>query len=256
MWLLEQANAALTRRVRFRTARAELARPIASFSFDDFPHSAWTVGGPILARYGAPATYYASGRFCGAHEDGLEYYRAEDLRAVAAAGHEIGCHSFSHRCAPAIGPRAFAEDLDRNHAFLTSVLGDYAPETFAYPEGEACPRTKALASRRFPVNRGVHAGVNGPLVDMGQLLAVPLESRNWTADMVERHVETARRTRGWIIFFSHDVSDAPSSYGATPAMLEHALATVRAAGIDMLTVRDAMRVVCGDTPAYQPSRAA
>ncbi len=47
---------------------------IASLSFDDFPRSAWTVGGPILARHGVRATYYVAGRFCGGQEDGLDYY--------------------------------------------------------------------------------------------------------------------------------------------------------------------------------------
>ena len=241
MRLLERANAALTRRVRFRTARSPLASPVASFSFDDFPRSAWTVGGPLLARYGAPATYYAAGRFCGAREDGLDYYDADDLRAVVAAGHEIGCHTFSHRSSPEIGPYALAQDLDRNRAFLEGVLGASFVETFAYPYGDASPRTKALASRRFHASRGIRAGVNGRVVDMGQLRAVPLEIRNWTAERVERQVEAARRTNGWVVFFSHDVSETPSPYGATPAMLEHALEAVRAAGIDILTVRDACR---------------
>lgn len=239
MSLVQRAAAAATQRVRFRTARSRRTAPTASFTFDDFPRSAWTTGGPILARYEALATYFTAGRYCDSHENGLEYYSPDDLRAVAAAGHEIGCHTFSHQSSPAVGSRELMADMDRNQAFVGSVLGPYPLETFAYPYGDASPRTKALVSRRYAVGRGIRPGVNGRTVDMGQLRAVPLEIRNWTAELVERNVEAARGTNGWVVFFSHDVSEAPSPYGATPAMLEHALATVRNAGLDILTVRDA-----------------
>ena len=79
-----------------RPARLVFERPTASFSFDDFPRSAFEAGAPILERYGAKATYYAAGTFCGGRADGLDYYDEAMLRAVAAAGHEVGCHSFSH----------------------------------------------------------------------------------------------------------------------------------------------------------------
>jgi peptidoglycan/xylan/chitin deacetylase (PgdA/CDA1 family) len=240
--LLEKANNALTRRVRLKTARSQLSTPLASFSFDDFPRSAWTIGGPILARHDARATYYVAGRFCDAHEDGLEYYGPEDLRALHAAGHEVGCHTFSHRHSPKVPSRELGADLDRNAAFVRDTLGaDISIDSFAYPYGDASPRTKALAGRRFPVSRGIRSGVNGPVLDLGQLKAVPLEIRSWTAEAVEHEVELARQTNGWIVFFSHDVSEDPSPYGATPAMLEHALGEVRAAGIEILPVRDAYR---------------
>jgi peptidoglycan/xylan/chitin deacetylase (PgdA/CDA1 family) len=232
--------------VTFKRARSTLSAPLASFSFDDFPRSAWTTGGPILDRYDAKATYYVAGRFCGVHEDGLEYYGAEDLRAVHAAGHELGCHTFSHRHSPQVSSRALGADLDRNRAFVAEAVGQAEFASFAYPYGDASPRTKLLAGRRFSLSRGIRAGVNGPRLDLGQLKAVPLEVRSWTAEAVERHVETARQTNGWIVFFSHDVSEAPSPYGATPAMLEHALSQVRAAGIEVLTVKDALaRAVAG-----------
>ena len=239
MKLLRKANNALTRQVRLKTARSRLSAPVASFTFDDFPRSAWTVGGPILARHAAKATYYVAGRFCDRHEDGLDYYGREDLRALYAAGHEVGCHTFSHRHCPDTPSRELDADWDRNGVFVREVLGDVRMTSFAYPYGNASPRTKALAGRRFAVSRGIRSGVNGRTLDLGQLKAVPLEIRSWTAGAVEREVELARRTGGWIVFFSHDVSDAPSPYGATPAMLEHALDQVKTAGIEILPVKHA-----------------
>jgi hypothetical protein len=59
-------------------------------------------------------------------------------------------------------------------------------------------------------------------------------------------VETAQRSNAWLILFSHDVSDAPSPYGATPEMLVHTLSTLAAAGIEVLPVKHALaRVTFG-----------
>ena len=44
------------------------AQPLISFTFDDFPRSALTVGGEILERHGARGTYYASLGVMGKYE--------------------------------------------------------------------------------------------------------------------------------------------------------------------------------------------
>lgn len=233
-------NAFAARQMTIRPARLTPPRPVASFSFDDFPLSAWKVGGPILARYAARATYYAAGRYCGVVEDGVRYYDEETLREVRAAGHEVGCHSFSHDHGPRVGSTMLADDLDRNAIFLREVLGDVQPLNFAYPYGEVSPRTKRLAGDRFASSRGIHPGVNGPLTDLSQLRAIPLERRSWRAAEVERWIQAAQAATGWLVFFSHDVSDDPTPYGCTPDMLEHALACARDAGFDLKSVNQAV----------------
>jgi hypothetical protein len=131
-------------------------------------------------------------------------------------------------------------EADRNEAFLREHLGDMPPASFAYPFGEVTPRTKRLFARRFPVSRGIYPGVNAGVIDLAQLKAVPLEKRSWRAADVERYVAEAAARKGWIVFFSHDVADDPSAYGATPEMLEHALETVTRAGIEILPVKHAL----------------
>ena len=243
MNLLLKASNVITRKIPVKCIRSKLDAPVASFTFDDFPRSAWTVGGPILARYGARATYYPAGVFCGAVEDGLDYFDRDDLIACAAAGHEIGCHTFSHIHGAATASKAIAADVARNADFLHDVLGDMPPSTFAYPYGEVTPRTKLLMSGMFPVSRGIRPGVNAGVIDLAQLKAYPLEHRSWKAAEVERLVAQAVETNGWLVFFSHDVSDDPSPYGATPEMLEHALAAVKAAGVEAIPVKHALAKV-------------
>jgi peptidoglycan/xylan/chitin deacetylase (PgdA/CDA1 family) len=239
--LRTRARSVITRHTPVKRVRSRLQRPTASFTFDDFPRSALHTAAPMMARHGGRATYYAAGRYCGAHEDGIEYYTADDLRAAHADGHEIACHSFGHVYGSGVTDADLSQDFERNAAFLRSTLGRDLPLTnYAFPYGDVSPRTKRLAGGRFASSRGIYPGVNAGMLELAQLKAVPLESRSWTPDVVERLVEQARESRGWIIFFSHDVEEQPSPFGATPDMLAHALDAVRAAGLDILTVKDAL----------------
>ncbi len=120
-------------------------------------------------------------------------------------------------------------------------MGDDAgPFSFAYPYGEVCSRTKRLLADLYPSSRGIHPGVNGVASDLAQLKAIALERRSWRPARVERWIETAKAQNGWLVFFSHDVSDDPSPYGCTPAMLEHALGAARSAGFDVAPVKEAL----------------
>jgi peptidoglycan/xylan/chitin deacetylase (PgdA/CDA1 family) len=238
--LLHRINNLATRNLPVKLIRSRLDRPVASITFDDFPRSAWREGGPILERHHATATYYVAGRFCGLTEEGIEYYTSGDLTDVRDAGHEIGCHSFSHLYGTGVSSDALRQDAIRNQAFVGALLGDYPLTSFAYPYGDVSPRTKLLFSSRFPTCRGIRRGFNAGLIDLAQLKAVALEHQAWNPAAIERAVAQAVRRNGWIIFFTHDVSEHPSPFGATPAMLDHALGAVRTAGVDILPVKHAL----------------
>jgi peptidoglycan/xylan/chitin deacetylase (PgdA/CDA1 family) len=240
MNLLSRINNVATRQLPVKLIRSRLDRPVASITFDDFPKSAWTAGGPILESHRAKATYYVTGRLCGRFEEGQAYYSAEDLTAIRDDGHEIGCHTYSHDYGSGVASPALYADVARNQAFVREILGDYPLSSFAYPYGDVSPRTKILFSQRFPTSRGIRRGVNAGLIDLAQLKAVGLENQAWSPAVIERAVEAAVRRKGWIIFFTHDVSDRPSRFGATPEMLDHALTCVRAAGIDILPIKHAL----------------
>ena len=230
----------LIQRVTVKPMRARLQAPLASITFDDFPASAWTVGGEILARRNLKGTYYVSGSYSGRTLDGLTYFDARQLVDLAAAGHEVGCHSFSHIRGARLGDYELLSDVDRNASFVQDHLGDYRLSSFAYPFGDASLRTKSLFGRRFSCSRGISKGVNHGLVDLSQLKAIGLESAWWTPEYVEKAVRRVKRDNGWLIFFTHDVSEDPSPYGATPGMLNHALDLLQAAHIEVLPVKHAL----------------
>lgn len=241
--LFTRLNNGLAWRLHLRRVTLGLERPLASFTFDDFPKSAWTIGGSILRQYDAAATYYVAGRFCGIIEDGVRYYDAEDLRELHAAGNEIGCHTYMHRQLPQLTPRQLLAEWDRNQAFVRGLVDGVELSSFAYPFGAVSVVSKVMASYRFQCSRGIRSGVNSGSIDLDQLSVVRLESQNWTARSVEEQVAAAKETNGWIVFMSHDLSEDPTPFGIRPSGLDHALATVRSAEIEILPVGQALNRV-------------
>lgn len=233
------------RSLKVRPQRLAGQRPVASIGFDDFPKSAWTVGGPVLAKHGMRGTYYTAGGFCGRTVDGTVFYDETDLKELAAAGHEIACHGFGHQPTPTLTTEALAKDAERNREFLKPFLGGEAAASYAFPYGRVSPRTKRFMAPRFTNVRGVHPGVNVGTIDLAQLNAVSLEKRCWDQDAIEAAIRRVLDEKGWLVLYTHDVSDDPSPYGSTPAMLDWALSRVSASFIEVLPMREAVNVALG-----------
>jgi peptidoglycan/xylan/chitin deacetylase (PgdA/CDA1 family) len=244
--LARRLSGLVARTVPVKSVTLRGRRAVASLTFDDFPQSAWTNGGPLLARHGARATYYVSGSFCGQTIDGTRFYDGADLHALRGAGHEIACHGFSHRATTALDHGALAADIARNQDFLAPYLEGEAPVSYAFPFGAVSLRTKRFFAGRYSNARGVHPGVNAGTADLADLRAISIERRSWDDARIFGAIAAAKTNRGWLVLFTHDVGDRPSEYGTTPAMLENVLSALAAAGIEVLPMREALRVATGD----------
>ena len=242
MGLINRFNRMTAHLAKTRTLAGVSGGPILSICFDDFPKSAWTRGGSLLERYGAKATYYAAGRFCGRTIGGTVYFDRSDLAQVALTGHEIGCHSYSHERGTRVPSPELADDYARNREFLGERLPRVEFSSFAYPYGDVSARVKALAAEHYATARGIRPGVNINPIDLALLKAMPLESRSWTAPAMEDLAWEAARTNGWLILFTHDVDETPSPYGVTPGMLSHALDIALGHGLLILPVGAAARL--------------
>ena len=212
--------------------------PLVSFTFDDFPKSASTTGARLLRDFDAKGTYFVAGGRAGLHLDGLDQFTEDDLLAVAEGGHEIGCHTFSHLRLPSAASGDIERDLALNSAYVRRLLGEYAITSFAYPYGAASISSKSFMHARFPFCRGIWSGINKGRVDFAQLRAVPLDCRLDHAQLAQI-LDEAERSNGWLIFFTHDVSESPSPYGCKTRDLALVLEAVTKRRIPILPVRDA-----------------
>jgi peptidoglycan/xylan/chitin deacetylase (PgdA/CDA1 family) len=218
--------------------------PIVTFTFDDVPASACVAGARILEQYGARATFFVAARDCGAAQpDGATRATIDELRTVWRNGHEIGCHTYSHPAIRYLSDEQINLELERNQAALREIHPEMELRNFAYPFGDISIRTKRHLEERFDTCRSGHPGINRGTADLGGLDAWPLQDALLDHAQVGELIAETARSRGWLIFYSHDVADEPSQYGVSPDLLEWAVASAKRSGCALASVADSLNLV-------------
>lgn len=193
-------------------------RPIVTFTFDDFPQSAAIEGAAILEDAGARGTFYLAGGTMGRPQD-LEPGSAvepdliatsQQVDQLARAGHEIGCHTFSHVSTQGMPRQQIARQCQENHALQLADGRDRRLTSFAYPFGRVSLRGKREAARHHVSSRGLLTDVNAGHADLAYLRAVSLQNSSMDVAGVDRWLSAATQVGGWLIFCCHDVRPTPS----------------------------------------------
>jgi peptidoglycan/xylan/chitin deacetylase (PgdA/CDA1 family) len=214
--------------------------PLVSFTFDDFPQSAADVGAPLLEKHGAHGTFYIAGGLSGGEEGGVPVVRTQDLLPLTQRGHEIGCHTYSHIKVSQASRRTLEEEVERNAKFALEAMGDIRLASFAYPFGDLSWGAKSVLQRRYASCRTTTSGLNHGVIDAAALRAERLYSRTTSPERVKALIAQAAHQKAWLIFYTHDISAAPSDFGCPPELLALALETCVAAGIEILPVKNAL----------------
>ncbi|MFB9263625.1 polysaccharide deacetylase family protein [Bradyrhizobium erythrophlei] len=231
----------LAMHVQVEYFRLHNATPMVSFTFDDLAKSAATVGADILESYGARGTFYVSGGLVGSDTPNWTTGTADDVVSLHRRGHEVGCHTFSHRRACDLDEASLAAEIARNRAYFNSLNPSMAIETFAYPFGYGSYARKHLLKSEFRTCRSIVPGVNAGEVDPQFLRAMPLIDRQLSHDRIDRAFDEAEAGNGWLIFYGHDVAERPSLYGCTPHLMIYALEAAARRNIPTLTMAEAFQ---------------
>jgi len=237
------ADASWRGKLRRRTVRLATRRPakapagpMISFTFDDVPASAADAGAAILARRGMKGAFFVAAALAGTDAVTGPMATPDDVRRLADAGHEIGCHTYSHLDCGQAAPHDAVEDVARNAETL-AAWGVGRPTSFAYPFGDVAPATKRAIAPRFSLMRALHRGLVTAGSDLNQAPAVGVEGPDGEALAMGWLARAAHR-RAWLILCMHDVADIPSPYGCTPAALERLADAALANGFEPVTVAE------------------
>jgi len=211
---------------------------VISFSFDDAFRTACNLGSRILEAHDCRGTYYVAGGLTGKQKEGMDCHTREDLEALLAKGHQVGCHTFFHTICNRLPAARLAAELDRNAAFLAGL--GLLPDRlhFAFPQGAYGLLVKRQCATRFQSARITGGGIHTGRADLNALKS---ESLYDTTVSPERLHVLARQTaaqRGWLIFYSHDVQANPSPWGCSPKTLEIAVRSALNVGCRVLTVAE------------------
>ena len=215
--------------------------PMVSFTFDDAPKSAATVGAPLLEEYGARGTFYISGGLVDRWSGNWTGVSADDILGLHRRGHELACHTFTHTRAIDLDAEAMMAETDKNRRYLSSLDPTIKIENFAYPYGFGAVSHKRQLGKAFRSARGILPGVNSGAIDLQFLRSTPLIETNIDREGIDRAFDHAVAKDGWLIFYSHDVRAAPSPYGCSPTMLRHALQAASRRKIPIVSVAEALR---------------
>ncbi|MCH8618604.1 polysaccharide deacetylase family protein [Undibacterium sp. TS12] len=238
MSLAQRLSRFAARHIGCRWLPLNKARGVVSFSFDDVPASACHQGAMLLERYQARGTFYV----CGGLTDGIEQnqvcHSAEDLQRLQENGHEVGCHTYSHtNCANASNDMLTA-DWEKNQAFFKQH--NIADCGFAFPFGAYDLGSKLAANKRFSYNRITGGGTQIGRADLSALRAQSLYSGRTNMDALVALIAHTASQGGWLILYSHEVSETPGPWGTTPELLETALQLATQEGCQVLPVHRAI----------------
>ena len=215
--------------------------PMVSFSFDDFPRTAYLVGGSILEQVGARGTFYAAYGLMNTKNELGDQFRADDLDSLLEKGHELASHTYSHVSSRYTRCEAFCKDVEKGRQAIEEVTGADC-SNFAYPFGHVTLRAKRALGMSLTSARSVIPGFNGPEIDLGLLRANSLYGDLDGARRVEELIAENSKRRSWLIFYTHDVRPNPSPFGCTPALLEAAVSCAARSDCQILTVQEALGV--------------
>ena len=215
-------------------------QPVISFTFDDFPRSAATVGSAILRGNNLSGTYYAALGY----DHWPERFTEADLRRLAAEGHELACHTYSHSNAETMTVSAIENDIRQNRSEMRKILPDIELVDFSFPYGCVTDEVRACLSRLFLSCRGIAPGLVEGEFDRSHLPANQLYTCLNNLSAVQDLIERNREIRGWLVFYTHDVDPDPSQWGSTPEYLEEVVNRSIASGASIMTIRQALEE-CG-----------
>ena len=145
--------------------------PIVSFTFDDFPRTAFIVGGAILKNLGVRGTYYSASGLMGTANELGEQFCSEDSHSLPQDGHELASHTFSHISSRTVSCSKYTNDVDLGRKAREEIAGVADCGNFAYPFGHVTLMTKKTLGPRMISSRGTFPGLNGPEVDLNLLQA-------------------------------------------------------------------------------------
>jgi peptidoglycan/xylan/chitin deacetylase (PgdA/CDA1 family) len=164
-----------------------------ALTFDDGPTLLTGQLLDILDRVGVPAVFFNMGVF-------IEQ-RPDDVRAMVAAGHQVGNHTMTHAHLSALSPAEQLAEIRSTSEAHEAVTGD-GLELFRPPYGDTNPAVRAVAADE---------GLTEVLWNA--------DSRDFEATSVEEILEASTSMEDGGILLLHD--GKPLTIAAVPQIVDH-----------------------------------
>ncbi len=218
--------------------------PVISFTFDDFPESAALKGAEVLEKFDVQGTYYISLGMIGRESPVGEICDIDTIKNLIEAKHEIGSHTYDHINAYEYPIDTYEKSILTNEQiYKDSFLASDGFQSFSYPLGYVSTEAKKIAEKYFRCSRTTYHGINIGKVDLNMLKAYPVYSNGNHISLLKAIIDSNIKKNGWLIFYTHDVVENPSSFGCTPEYLEEVVKYSLNSGAKVVTVEQACDII-------------
>jgi peptidoglycan/xylan/chitin deacetylase (PgdA/CDA1 family) len=216
-------------------AAATPATGYASVTLDDGWSSQFDNARPVLNNAGIKATFYIISNTFGWDD----YMTADQVKQLAADGHEIGNHTVSHPHLTQLDQSQVTDEFGNSQATLIDQIG-VTPTTCAYPYGESNETVQAIAAGKFTACRSTDDGQND-LTNLNRYnLAVFNITSSTTADQVRAAAEQAMADHTWVIFVYHGVGTVNDEYDTTAENFAAQIDALTGTGITIQPVNEVL----------------
>lgn len=118
-----------------------------SLTFDDGLQEHYTLVAPHLDRYGLKGTFGINGKYMGDIDDHYAPRMTwDECREMAANGHEICNHSWSHPNLAEVDPATLRMEIEKNDSAILAETGT-RPASFLYPFNAWTPQVRAACEK-------------------------------------------------------------------------------------------------------------
>ncbi len=197
-----------------------LNKAIVSFTFDDTPISSISNGARILEKFNAKGTFYISTSAMNKSYLGEAFASKSDLELLHKNGHDVQCHTKSHKPFNRISANEAVKDCSENRSILTNILNKKINH-FSYPLGQTGFLAKKKMQYAYLTSRSTQAGLNCGVIDQSFLRANAIYSQTFNKQNIDQLIAEAINKKAWLIFYTHDVKKSPTKYGVTVDEFEY-----------------------------------
>jgi len=214
---------------------------MVSLTFDDGWSSIYTNGLPLLQKYGFVSTQYIiSGKLNTAN-----YMTTAMVQAFKNAGSEIGSHTVTHPDLTTLTSANLKTELSSSKTTLQKLFGTDTALDFASPYGRYNSAVITAIKQYYQSHRSTDVGFNSKDTFNPYNILVQNVDADTTPAQVAAWVAKAKADNTWLVLVYHEVTDSTNTdgYSVTPADLDAELANIKASGISVETMSQALATI-------------
>lgn len=219
----------------------DIGKGLVSLAFDDGWESVYNRALPLFEKYNIPTTQFIVSDFSLGKQPLRGYLTVDQIKKIAAAGHEIASHSLAHCNAREMRVEALTASVNTSQQQFADKLGA-APKLYAHPFGSYDDRVVKNLSQTFAFIRSSDEGLNSAYYDPHNIKIQSVESYT-TIEQIKNWVNQAAAEHKWLVLLYHKVGES-GEYNVTTDQLEQQLALIKnTLGLEVVTASRAIEQI-------------